>query len=254
MTTFFRQKSKSAICGDVMGEKAILFVEDEVELLRIMAGRLEKEFKVFAATNGMEAWDYLQKERVDCVLLDIEMPVMNGVELLQRLRASGNYVHVIIATGKSCLSYAEKCAGLGVKSYITKPYTVEEVIKKIRSLPGPKERRSKARSRGLFHPKVREATRLIKNKYGDKISVSKIANQIGIAPDYLTVLFKKDLGLSVIQYINYFRVEKAKAHLKNLSLSIPNVMERTGFLTEQNFYKQFKKCTGCKPSDYRSGT
>lgn len=235
-----------------MGKKTVLLVDDEERLLVSTAKLIEDHFHVITATNGRLALDYLEERRVDCIFLDIEMPVMNGLEFLQKLRDSGNYIHVIITTGRSCLSYAEECAALGVKGYIKKPYVVEEIIKKIISLPGPKERRIKARSRGLYHPKVREAIKFIKKNYRDPISVARVAGQTGISSDHLTVLFKEDLGLSVIQYINCFRVEKAKALLKDHSLSISQIMERTGFLTEQNFYKQFKKCTGSTPQNYRS--
>jgi len=233
--------------------KTVLLVDDEERLLVSTARLLEDHFNVITAGNGSLALDCLEKRRVDCIILDLDMPVMDGLTFLRRLRASGNYCHVIIVTGKSCLSYAEECAGLGVKGYIRKPYRIKELINKIKDLPGPRERRSKNRSRGLLHPKVRDSIKFIKKNYRYTISVKKAASQAGVSSDYLTLLFKKDLGLTVIQYINSFRVEKAKTLLKNRSLSISQIRERTGFTTEQNFYKQFKKYAGSTPQSYRSG-
>ncbi|MBE9504454.1 MAG: response regulator, partial [Proteobacteria bacterium] len=64
-----------------MEKQIILLVDDEPVLLESTAEYLSKEFHVHLASNGAEAWEILNKENIDCLVTDINMPVMNGFEL-----------------------------------------------------------------------------------------------------------------------------------------------------------------------------
>lgn len=106
---------------NISNRKTVLFVEDEIALNRIVSRRLEREFSVIPALNGREALKKLESNRVDCILLDLEMPCMNGIEFLRLIRDKGDNTPVLIVTGKSCREYAEEAADLNIQGSPTTP-------------------------------------------------------------------------------------------------------------------------------------
>lgn len=105
----------------------LLLVEDEPPILRDIKMELEQyssRFHVAAtAFNGKEALDYLEnsQERIDVLITDIEMPVIGGLELIQKVKELYPSILCIILTGYSSFDYAKKAIALGVYDYLLKP-------------------------------------------------------------------------------------------------------------------------------------
>lgn len=113
----------------------LLLVEDEKSLSRAVKMLLEKNnYSVDAVYNGRDALDYLADSLYDGVILDVMMPGMNGFEVLQELRASGNMVPVLILSAKTEVD--DKVAGLdiGANDYLTKPFASKELLARIRAM------------------------------------------------------------------------------------------------------------------------
>ena len=111
----------------------ILICDDERDIVSALKIYLEAEgYKTFAAVNGKEALAILDREDIHLVLLDIMMPVMDGVSALARLREFSN-VPVILLTAKS--EDTDKVLGLnvGADDYITKPFNPVELLARVRS-------------------------------------------------------------------------------------------------------------------------
>ena len=111
----------------------IMIVDDSLTARTFIARTLEisgiELQQVFQARNGQEALDLLQREWVDIVFVDINMPVMNGVELVRRMRASEvlkSVPVIVISTDRSAHRMNELKAA-GVQAYLTKPITPEEL-------------------------------------------------------------------------------------------------------------------------------
>lgn len=113
----------------------ILFAEDEVALAKAVARILEKNnYGVDVVHNGADALCYLEGSSYDLAILDIMMPKMDGITVLQKLRATGNLIPVIMLTAKSEID--DKVLGLdsGANDYITKPFDTKELLARIRVL------------------------------------------------------------------------------------------------------------------------
>lgn len=111
----------------------VLIVDDEKDIRTALKIYLKPEgYTLLEAETGRQALDILQKESVDLVLLDIMMPVMDGMETISRLREFSN-VPVILLTAKS--EDTDKVMGLnvGADDYVTKPFNPAEVIARVRS-------------------------------------------------------------------------------------------------------------------------
>lgn len=111
----------------------ILIVEDEPQLARLL--QLELQFEKFEATianNGREGLTIFQQEQFDLVLLDINLPEMDGFQVLESIRNTGSSTPVILLTAKDDIK--DKVAGLnlGANDYVTKPFEFEELLARIR--------------------------------------------------------------------------------------------------------------------------
>ncbi len=113
----------------------ILLAEDEIALARAVARILEKNsYSTDIVHNGMDALSYLETGSYDIAILDIMMPKMDGIQVLQNLRAKGNMIPVIMLTAKSEID--DKVFGLdcGANDYMTKPFDTKELLARIRVL------------------------------------------------------------------------------------------------------------------------
>ena len=112
----------------------ILLAEDEEQLSRAVAGVLKQMgIDVDVAENGQIAVDLSEKNAYDCMVFDIMMPVMDGIEALKKIRSEGNMTPVIMLTAKAEID--DRVTGLdaGADDYLTKPFAMKELVARIRS-------------------------------------------------------------------------------------------------------------------------
>lgn len=112
----------------------ILIVEDDKNTLRLMKAVLTRSgYKTFQAENGLDAFEIIDKQHIDLIVLDVMMPVMDGFQVLQKIREKNN-VPVLMLTAKS--DEEDKVSGLrlGADDYLTKPFSINELMARIHSL------------------------------------------------------------------------------------------------------------------------
>jgi DNA-binding NtrC family response regulator len=116
----------------------LLFVDDEVDFLDAMTQRLEyRDFEVTMAKNGFEALKAANSQNLDIALIDLNMPGMNGIELLEALKRDHKYIEIIILTGYGNVDTAVKSTKLGAFDFLAKPCDFEQLIEKIASGSSP---------------------------------------------------------------------------------------------------------------------
>jgi len=112
--------------------KRILIVDDEEIVVRSCLRILSSdEYKVDVANNGLDALTKIAEQDYDMLILDIMMPKMNGMEVLQRVKESHPDIDVIMITGLNEIDTAVKAMKLGAFDYLPKPFFVEELIARI---------------------------------------------------------------------------------------------------------------------------
>lgn len=113
----------------------ILMADDEPAVLEIMARRIaDSGFDVIKASNGLEAWEKIQKENPDIVLLDLTMPQMDGYSVLSKLRSSPpskKWIPVIIISATGEMQNIQNVLNLQADHYLMKPCKLEDIIKAI---------------------------------------------------------------------------------------------------------------------------
>ena len=113
----------------------ILVAEDECSLAYVISKRLRREgYAVDTVYDGETAYDFLEGTEYDIALLDIMMPKMDGLEVLERYRASGGSAPVIFITAKDALSDRVDGLDAGADDYIIKPFSFDELLARIRSV------------------------------------------------------------------------------------------------------------------------
>ncbi len=111
----------------------ILVAEDDEDIVELLRLYLENEqYKVYIAANGQVALSILEKEKIDLAVVDIMMPVMNGYELIKKVREISN-IPIIVLSAKNLDS--DKILGLdiGADDYMTKPFNPLEIIARVKS-------------------------------------------------------------------------------------------------------------------------
>ena len=104
----------------------ILLVEDNELNIELMKRILAKEnYDVSFARNGQEAVDYFQTNHFDLILMDVQMPVMNGLEACRNIReiekTTGEHIPIVALTAHSFGDTIEECFAVGMDSFVTKP-------------------------------------------------------------------------------------------------------------------------------------
>ncbi|MGD9138734.1 MAG: hybrid sensor histidine kinase/response regulator, partial [Desulfobacterales bacterium] len=117
----------------------IMVVDDSVSIRQVVSRLLEEQgWKVLTAKDGIDAFDKLSENRPDLIVLDIEMPRMNGYEFLGALKTQVELddIPVVMLTSRTAAKHREKAKALGAKGFIVKPYNDDELVRLILNLTG----------------------------------------------------------------------------------------------------------------------
>jgi DNA-binding NtrC family response regulator len=115
-----------------MNETRILLVDDEPEIPRILAKRLTRRgYSCVSACNGREALDVMQGSPCPVVILDVKMPVMDGMEALEHIMKNWPQTRIIILSGHADMQVAVQAMSRGAFAYLMKPVEFDELLFKI---------------------------------------------------------------------------------------------------------------------------
>ena len=120
-----------------MTGKKVLIADDEVHIIHVVAIKLRNNgYEVVAANNGAEAYDLACRENPDIVVTDYQMPLMTGIELIERLRENEQTASlpVILLTARSFAVGQEQQEKLGVSNCLSKPFSPKELLRNIEDI------------------------------------------------------------------------------------------------------------------------
>lgn len=111
-----------------MENLSILIAEDEAHIRKGLVEMLELYFeRVFEASDGVEAYQIYQEEYPQIILTDIDMPKLNGLDLVKKIRATDNQTKIILLSAHSKVKYFQEAIPLGLVSYLIKPISSREL-------------------------------------------------------------------------------------------------------------------------------
>lgn len=113
----------------------ILYAEDELQLSAAVSEILKIEgFEVTSVYDGEEAWNELQKGYFDAVILDIMMPKLDGIGVLEKMRLSENFTPVLMLTAKTTVEDRIEGLSVGADDYLGKPFAMKELVARLNSM------------------------------------------------------------------------------------------------------------------------
>ena len=115
-------------------ETKILLVDDNPNVLSFVQPALEREgYRVITASDGSEALYQAEAASPALIILDIEMPAPNGLEVCRQLRTRGDQTPVIFMTVRDSMTDLELGFGLGANDYVTKPFDIRELVARVKA-------------------------------------------------------------------------------------------------------------------------
>jgi YesN/AraC family two-component response regulator len=238
--------------GDGAPEKTILIVDDDphtVEMHARMVQSHSNRHRILKAHNGREALAILQRERADLVLLDLMMPELDGFGVLEAMRAAEatRDVPVIVLTGQTLTQDDMQRLNRDVATVLSKGmFNADETLAHIQATLG-RQRKLGSQAQQL----ARQAMGYIHEHYAEPITREGLAHHLGMSDDYLTLCFRKELGMTPIAYLNRYRVNQAKAMLTGSTQSITEIALAVGFSDSGYFSRVFRQKVGMSPEAFR---
>lgn len=245
----------------------IIIAEDEELQLNSLAKKIEKfcpDFCVVGtAQTGSLAYKMICEKMPDILISDIRMPVMNGIELMEKARAQYPSMEFIIISGFSDFEYARSAIRLQVSDYLLKPVELEDLKKALDKLKIKLQSRT-ALDSALFtgdsehktaEQVASEVMQYLQCHYNEDINLNQIASSLHYSPSYLTKIFYQQYETTPTKYIISLRMQKAQQLLsRNPELSVRQIGETVGYPEQGYFSRIFKKYVGMSPLEYRSAT
>ena len=113
----------------------LLLAEDEKELANALAAVLKhNKYSIDVVYNGADAYDWAQAAEYDGIILDIMMPKMSGLEVLEALRKQGSTVPILLLTAKGEIEDRVTGLDMGADDYLPKPFAMKELLARIRAM------------------------------------------------------------------------------------------------------------------------
>ena len=246
-----------------MEEITILLVDDEK--LALVGFETGVDWKGVGITKVMKAYSkqgaisVLQQAPVDILLTDIEMPDGTGIELIRLQKENHPNIVSAFYTCHADFSYAQEAVKLGALDYLLKPVPIPELETILaKAVERVRRQREGERLAEILRPEEsgsENAIAVVKKYIADNISLKiqreELAKIVYLNPDYLTKLFRKQMGVTLGEYILQKRLALAKQLLLNTNLSILDISERVGITDASYFIRTFKKQIGVTPQQYR---
>ncbi|MGT2771936.1 response regulator transcription factor [Streptococcus marimammalium] len=239
---------------------SLLIVEDEPLVRRGIRSLVDFEKLsitcVDEAQNGQEAWQLFEEKHYDIILTDINMPLMNGIQLARLIKEKLPQTHIVFLTGYDDFDYALSALKLGADDYLLKPFSKKDVLQILHQIiPKIEQAKKKTQLESLMEKSPQsEIEQLIQNQLSDvNLSLKSLANQLSFSPNYLSVLIKKELGMSFQDYLIQERLKKAKRLLLTTNLKVYEIAEQVGFEDMNYFSQRFKQVVGVTPRQFKKG-
>lgn len=238
-----------------MRKLRVLLVDDEI-IIREGFKRLfdweAHELEVIGeAADGMEAMTKIDDLVPDIVIMDINIPIMNGLKVIQMAKIRHPSMGFIIVSGYDDFSYCREALRLQITDYILKPVDYEEFGACIDRLRIGMYESSAADMKDYSERPITGITRYLQNHLEEDISLSLLADEFHLNAQYISQLFKSEIGVGFLTYLTNIRMENARKLLVSTSLSIGEISSRCGYADYRVFTKAFKKNEGITPSQYR---
>lgn len=242
-----------------MGVKLLIADDEDIirngiaKYVQLHTDRFEK---VLLADNGADALEMIMRYRPEVILLDVQMPKKDGIEILKDMKNSEIVSQVVILSGYDEFKYAQQAVRYGARDYLLKPVRSADILRMLLEIADEvegvtaqsEEPQGNENDRYII---VERAKEYVKEHYFENLTLNMVAEKVGITPGYLSTLFTKTEQGGFVDYLNQVRIETACMYLKQNYFKVYEIAYKVGFRDEKYFTKVFRKVMGMSPSEYK---
>lgn len=254
----------------------MLIVDDERferEGIKFLLNKHRIPVEIAEADDGARALAHVAEHPVHILMTDIKMRDVDGLQLVEEVRKIHPTMKIIISSAYGEFEYARKAIDFQVQRYILKPIDIDpfitlmgQLVRQCRAEQAEQRPQDQARPGGSREPNSMEGTgdpvesnrkviqnvlNIIENEYARDINLDAIAARVYLSPSYLSHLFKKETGESLIRHMTKLRLGKASYYLRHTNKRIADIGEAVGLPNLSYFCALFKHHYGCTPAKYR---
>ena len=240
--------------------RRILILEDSVEINDILKEIFAPYHLVYGAFSVAEAKKILVQESIDLLLCDIGLPGINGISFVSEISKDPRYssIPVIFISGYTSSDVQLNALTSGGIDFISKPFKINELLIKVENLfrviPQRVPHEMPAGQKPLVRSLVNEVEEILKESYSDvHLDISIFADKLGMSQSTLGRKFYKESGMTLVNYIRYYRLLKAREFLKIGDLRVQEVATLCGFNSVSYFSRAFKNQFQQSPAEFSSG-
>lgn len=232
----------------------ILVADDERMIrqgLQVLLSRHYRELTVLEASNGQECWDTLNAQpQIQLAFVDIRMPELDGLQVCEKIKTAGLPVKVVIISGFRDFDYARQALRHGVADYLLKPVNPSDVLRLIQEVVqvAPLTAELIEKQERLLIEQVRL---WIYDHLHEDITLLDLSHQFHYSVNYLSMLFKKEIGTGFQEYVLACRMQRAKHLLLDPALRISDIAQQVGYTNPKAFSIAFRKACGIPPTECR---
>ena len=249
-----------------MNDYTVLILDDEEFFVEVLIE--DTDWKgcgishVYGVNSVSEAKDFLRRNSAQIVLCDVEMPGENGLSLVEWVmeyaRFSGEAMICIMLTCHPEYSFLRKAMQLGCQDYLLKPVDTEDLQRSLRKAVATLDE-VRLKQKKLPEREPDSGRELIRQKIlpyieahlAEAFTVSELADSVSLNAQYMMRLFKKETGLSILEYVTGKKIARAKELLLATDRPIEQISEEVGYCNYSYFFKVFKRQEGLSPAQYR---
>lgn len=243
----------------------LLLVEDSAEMRAYLAGELSDEYNIVTAANGQDAVEKLQEERIDLVVSDIMMPLMDGCQLCNYIKTNMEYSHlpVLLLTAAVGMETRLQTLEVGADGYIEKPFPIALLRANIASLfknrdiaykqftDSPLTHFNSVNSSKMDEEFMEKLHGIVMKHMAEQdLSIETLTTLIGTSKSTLYRKVKANTGLNINEYIRLCRLKQAAEMLSSQKYRVNEVAYMVGFSSPSYFATSFQKQFNISPSAF----
>ncbi len=246
-------------------EISVLVVEDNSDVRQFIRFSLEPAYHILEAENGKQGFEIASQQIPDIIITDIMMPVMDGIEMIEKIREDLRTSHIplIVLTARSEVEDQLKGLEMGVEEYISKPFNPRLLALKIRNIiQNRRSLQDKVRKEIMMTPSevvvasfdekfLKKAMQVVEENIADPtFDVKAFVEHMGMSRSVLYRKLRSVTDQSANEFINTIRLKRAAQLLSQNKLTVSEVTYMVGFNDPQYFSKCFSKFYKVNPSQY----
>ena len=221
--------------------------------------------KIFEAGNAEKCLEIIDKEQIDIIMLDINMPNTDGLTLAKMLKEKNKNFAIIMVTGYDYFEYMQTAIRLGVDDYLLKPVNKTDIelvlkrmidkIEKIRLENRLLELNVTSESIPSGDNSSFKTVREYMNEhlFDSDLSLGYMAENLGFNSSYLSGIIKQIYGIPFQEYVALKRLEQAKILCLSTDMKNYEIAEEIGYEDVNYFTNRFKKTFGITPKQFKQG-